>query len=221
MEADQILERSSSSDVAFLVVGDPFGATTHSDLVMRATKCGIPTKTIHNASVMNSIAECGLQLYCFGPTVSIPFFTDTWKPASFYDKVGANISIGCHTLCLLDIKVKEQSVENLLKGVKIYEPPRYMTVNQALNQIHEVEENLEQKSIRDGRIIIGIARLGSDDQIIACGRMDCLRKFDFGGPLHCLIIPGKMHECEFELLQAKYCVDSKEGLTEAYKRFHK
>ena len=28
--------------VAFLVVGDPFGATTHSDLVLRAKELGIP-----------------------------------------------------------------------------------------------------------------------------------------------------------------------------------
>ena len=32
--------------------------------------------------------------------------------------------------CCADIKVKEQSIENLMKGNKIYEPPRYMTVNQ-------------------------------------------------------------------------------------------
>ena len=34
--------------------------------------------------------------------------------------------MGLHTLCLLDIKVKEQTVENLMKGNKIFEPPRYM-----------------------------------------------------------------------------------------------
>ena len=31
-----------SYQVAFLVVGDPFGATTHSDLVLRAKELGIP-----------------------------------------------------------------------------------------------------------------------------------------------------------------------------------
>ena len=33
---------SKDKDVAFLVVGDPFGATTHSDLVLRAKELGIP-----------------------------------------------------------------------------------------------------------------------------------------------------------------------------------
>lgn len=34
--ADEILPRNKDEDVAFLVVGDPFGATTHTDLVLRA-----------------------------------------------------------------------------------------------------------------------------------------------------------------------------------------
>ncbi len=34
--ADDILKEALEGDVAFLVVGDPFGATTHSDLLLRA-----------------------------------------------------------------------------------------------------------------------------------------------------------------------------------------
>ena len=37
--------------------------------------------------------------------VSIVFFTETWQPDSFYDKILANRRMGLHTLCLLDIKV--------------------------------------------------------------------------------------------------------------------
>jgi hypothetical protein len=90
-------------------------ATTHTDLVLRAWKRNIPTEVIHNASIMNAIGCTGLQLYSFGHTVSIPFWTETWKPDSFYDRIKANKQLGLHTLCLLDIKVKEQSVENLLR----------------------------------------------------------------------------------------------------------
>jgi hypothetical protein len=36
----------------------------------------------------------------------------------------------CAHWAAVDIKVKEQSIENLMKGRKIFEPPRYMTVNQ-------------------------------------------------------------------------------------------
>jgi len=113
---EQILEEACTSDVAFLVVGDPFGATTHSDLVVRARKMGVEVKVVHNASVMNAVGVCGLQLYRFGETISIPFFTETWRPDSFYDKIKANRQLGLHTLCLLDIRVKEPSIESLCSG---------------------------------------------------------------------------------------------------------
>ncbi len=58
--ADEILEHAKDDDVAFLVVGDPFGATTHSDLMIRAREIGIQTKTIHNASIMNAIGKTRL-----------------------------------------------------------------------------------------------------------------------------------------------------------------
>lgn len=76
-------------------------ATTHTDLVVRAKKMGIDVKIVHNASVINAIGICGLQLYRYGETVSIPFFTETWRPDSFYEKIHKNKEIGLHTLCLL------------------------------------------------------------------------------------------------------------------------
>lgn len=79
-DADLILEGADEVDVAFLVVGDPFGATTHTDLQLRARERGIPVRVVHNASVMNAVGACGLQLYRFGESVSIVFFTDTWRP---------------------------------------------------------------------------------------------------------------------------------------------
>ena len=90
-------------------------ATTHSDILLRARAMNIPTQVIHNASIMNAIAACGLQLYNFGQAVSLVFFTDTWKPDSFYDRILENAQLGMHTLVLLDIKVKEQSEENLAR----------------------------------------------------------------------------------------------------------
>lgn len=76
-------------------------ATTHTDLVVRAKKIGVNVKVIHNASVMNAVGVCGLQLYRYGETVSLPFFTETWRPDSFYEKIQRNRGLGLHTLCLL------------------------------------------------------------------------------------------------------------------------
>lgn len=113
--SDDILEGAATDDIALLVVGDPFGATTHADIVIRARELGIPIDVIHNASIMNAVGACGLQLYNFGQTVSIPFWTDTWKPDSWLARIEENSSLGLHTLVLLDIKVKEQSIENLAR----------------------------------------------------------------------------------------------------------
>ncbi|XP_075221755.1 diphthine methyl ester synthase isoform X2 [Lycorma delicatula] len=101
--AHEILQNADKDDVAFLVVGDPFSATTHTDLSLRAREAGIPCEIIHNASIMNAVGCTGLQLYNFGETVSIPYWTDTWQPDSFYDKILGNLNRGLHTLCLLGL----------------------------------------------------------------------------------------------------------------------
>jgi len=69
--------------------------------------------------------------------VSIPFFTDKWKPYSFIDKLIENYKRGLHTLCLLDIKVKEPTMESILKKKKEYMDPRYMSTQVAAAQILE------------------------------------------------------------------------------------
>ncbi|KAJ3082223.1 diphthine synthase [Quaeritorhiza haematococci] len=206
-DADEILRDADKENVAFLVVGDPFGATTHSDMVMRAKEKGIQVISIHNASIMNAIGACGLQLYNYGQAVSIVFFTETWRPDSFYDKIRQNRDIGLHTLCLLDIKVKEQSIENMARGRKIYEPPRYMTVNQAVEQLLEIEERRGEGVYTKDTIAVGLVRLGSikDDekegQLIVSGTLEELLTVDFGAPLHSLVIAGKMHFLEADMLK--------------------
>lgn len=139
-EADTILEGAEQCDVAFLVVGDPFGATTHTDVQLRARERGIPVKVIHNASVMNAVGACGLQLYRYGEAVSIVFFTDTWRPDSFYDKIAANRELGLHTLCLLDIKVKEPNLEALARGKTVYEPPRCVAPTAHCQEPHSPQQ---------------------------------------------------------------------------------
>jgi len=198
--AEEIMANAETQEVAFLVVGDPFGATTHADLVLRAKEKGIPHKVVHNASIMNAIACTGLQLYNFGETVSIPFWTDNWKPDSFYGKILKNRECGYHTLCLLDIKVKEQSEENLIKGKKIYEPPRFMTTAQAAEQLMHIVDNNEKVEggiqLRADSIVVCVARVGADDQKIVTCTLKQATQEDLGGPLHSMVIPGELHYLE-------------------------
>ena len=123
---DGMIAEAKDQDVCFLVVGDPFCATTHSDLFLRCIQEGVQVQVIHNASIVSAMGCCGLQVYRFGEIVSIPFFTDTWRPYSFYEKIAFNRQKGLHTLCLLDIKVKEPTMESLARGKPVYMPPHYM-----------------------------------------------------------------------------------------------
>ncbi|KAJ1662806.1 diphthine synthase [Coemansia sp. RSA 1813] len=201
-ESDTILKDADKVDVSFLVVGDPFGATTHTDLVIRAYELGIKVKVVHNASIMNAVGATGLQLYNFGQTISVVFFTETWRPDSFYDRIKENATFGLHTLCLLDIKVREQSIENLMRNRLIYEPPRFMTVNQAAEQLIEVEEKRCEKAYTADTLAVGVSRVGSDDQIIKAGTLQQLLDVDFGAPLHSLVLVGhRLHLLEAEILR--------------------
>jgi len=39
-----------------------FSATTHTDLVLRAREKGLQYRVVHNASIMNAVGCCGLQV---------------------------------------------------------------------------------------------------------------------------------------------------------------
>ncbi|RXW20441.1 hypothetical protein EST38_g5424 [Candolleomyces aberdarensis] len=212
-QSDEILKDADKEDVALLVVGDPFGATTHTDIVLRARALGIPTRVIHNASIMNAVGACGLQLYNFGQTVSLVFFTETWKPDSYYDRVKENVKLGMHTLVLLDIKVKEQSEENLARGRKIYEPPRYMSIPTAVSQLLETEASRQEGILEpETTLAIALSRVGGDSsqQKIVAGTLKELLNQPvevYGEPLHSLVIVGKrVHHLEIEYAE-DYAVD--------------
>jgi diphthine synthase len=206
-EAEQIYEPALTQNVALLVVGDPVCATTHMDIMIRAKGHGVKVELIHNASVMGAAGCCGLQLYNFGHTVSIPFFEDNWRPTSFYHKIQYNRRGGMHTLCLLDIKVKEPDFEAMKRGKNVFLPPRFMSIASAAAQLDEAEEALGKGAYHtDTTLCVGLARLGQPTQQIVAGTLQELQHVDFGKPLHSLIVCGELHELELEILK-EYLVE--------------
>lgn len=117
LESDEILAKAATANVSFLVVGDPLSATTHTDLILRAhaSTPKVPVRIIHNASIMTAIGSSGLQAYNFGQTVSVPFWTEEWKPDSWLERIKENNDRGNHTLVLGDIKVREQSQADMAR----------------------------------------------------------------------------------------------------------
>jgi diphthine synthase len=194
--------------VAFLVVGDPFGATTHTDLFLRARRAGVEVVVVHNASIMNAVGACGLQLYAFGQTLSIPFFRPGWRPDSWYDRLAHNAAAGLHTLLLLDIKAREPDFEALVRTGRLsHEPPRFMTVNQCVAQLLEVEAARGGGLCGPTARAVCLARVGvtrgaaAQRQRIVSGTLAELAAIDFGPPLHSLVLVGAgAHALEIEML---------------------
>ncbi|KAG6449991.1 diphthine methyl ester synthase [Manduca sexta] len=198
---DNVLEEAREKHIALLVVGDPLGATTHTDMLLRAKEFGVSTQIVHNASIMNAVSCCGLQLYNFGETVSIPYWTDTWKPDSFFEKIVANFARNLHTLCLLDIKVKEPTEESLTKKVRQYMDPKFMSVKEAAQQLIHIIENHPESEINKSTTAVGLCRVGAPDQKIAVSSIEAMQQCDLGPPLHSLVIPApNLHPLELDYL---------------------
>ena len=186
VEADdnEIIKNSKTKNVAFLVAGDSLAATTHIDLFLRAKKEGIKCFVIHNSSILNAVGVTGLQLYKFGKTTSIPLENENIETP--YDVLKGNLSLGLHTLFLLDLKPEDEM---------------FMTVNDAVRYLLKVELKRNEKIFSEKTLCIGCARVGSENQLIKYGTAKDLLKFDFGKQVHCLIVPGKMHFMEEEALR--------------------
>jgi diphthine synthase len=182
--SDDIVMQAKDKDIAFLVVGDPFSATTHIELFKSAKENNISVKIINNASILNAVGLTGLQLYKFGKTTSIPFLEDHPQLETPYNVLKDNN--GLHTLFLLDLKPDQD---------------KFMTVNQAITVLEDIESRKKENLISKNTLIIGCARLGCDDFIIKAGKLEDVKKYDFGKPPHCLIIPGKMHFSEEEMIE--------------------
>ncbi|EER00642.1 diphthine synthase, putative, partial [Perkinsus marinus ATCC 50983] len=80
-----------------------------------------------------------------------------------------------------------------MKGNEIYEPPRFMSVQTALEQLMEIDEKRGNPGIvgKDS-LVVGVARVGCKDQSIVFGRAEDVASEKasekLGGPLHSLVI---------------------------------
>lgn len=181
-----ILEAAKVGKTVFLVPGDPFIATTHVTLRIDAEKQGIKTRIVHGISIISAIVSLsGLHNYKFGKTVTVPF------PENFsetpYNVIAQNKQIGLHTLCLLDLKVGEN---------------QYLSINQAINMLMEIEERKKQNIVNQDTVAVGIARAGESKPVLKADYAKDLVNFDFGDPPYSLILPGELHFMEVEALLA-------------------
>lgn len=171
----KLIEEAKEQNVVILVPGDPTIATTHISLVLEAKKLGVKTRIINNASIINAVCSLtGLQNYRFGKSATV-----SWQRSrAFIDTIKANLSIDAHTLLFLDLN-----------------PP--MTIREAVEKILSLEKGFA------GHFAVGIARAGSEEALVKCERLKKLLDFDFGEPLHSLVILARrIHFMEYECLRS-------------------
>ncbi|WAC04637.1 MAG: diphthine synthase [Methanoregula sp.] len=178
---DRILQSAESAHVAFLTAGDPMVSTTHIDLRIRAAERGIGTSIIHGPSISSAVCGLtGLQNYRFGKSCSLPFPHKNWAPTTPIDVVAGNLAQNLHTLVYLDIQ-----------------DDRHMTIHEAVDLLEDMAAT-KRLTIP---LYVGVARAGSDQPVIGAGPADRIRAFDFGPPLHILIIPAGLHDMEKKYLE--------------------
>ena len=185
-DGHQLLEAAKKGKVVFLVQGDPMIATTHVDLRICAEKLGIKTRIIHAASAVSAVMGIsGLQNYKFGKAVTIPFADEGGVSETPYDVILENKKRGLHTMCYLDIKAEKQ---------------RYLTVNEALQTLCELEKEKKKQLITMKTLVVGVARAGSRQPVVKAGYIKEVMAYDFGDPPHTVILPGNLHFMEAEAL---------------------
>lgn len=185
-KATLLLSKAKSHSVAFLVGGDALTATTHVDLRIRAIKQGIKTSVVHGSSVVTAVPGLlGLQHYKFGRITTLVTPEKNYFPLSPYDVLKENKKQGLHSLVLLDIKSEQK---------------QFMTANQALHILLDMEEQKKERLFSEKDIVCIVARAGSNKPIVKAGTIKHLKQLDFGKPLHTLVVPGNLHFMEIEAL---------------------
>ncbi|MBI2043326.1 diphthine synthase [Candidatus Pacearchaeota archaeon] len=176
VESLKILDGSKKYNIALLVYGSPLTATTHISLIQEAKKRKIKTKVIHSASILDAVAETGLQIYKFGKIASMPKWDNNFTPNSFIEIIKENKLINAHTLILIDIDL----------GLK--------------DSITQLKVSAKDKNLKLDKIVI-CSRLGTKDSRIFYNKLEKLYNITIKNPF-CIIIPGKLHFLEQEILDS-------------------
>jgi diphthine synthase len=77
-----------------------------------------------------------------------------------------------------------------------------MTVAECAGQMVEVEGRRGEGVCGAGRLAVGMARVGGEDQAVKAGTLAELAECDLGAPLHSVVLLGRLtYELEWEFLR--------------------
>lgn len=187
--AAKTIERAKREDIAILVAGDPLIATTHHTLLDLAKKLDIETRVFHSSSIFSAaIGECGLDIYKFGPTTTIPFWSENYKPVSFLDVIELNKANKQHSMILLDYDYKNE---------------RKMTLEEAISLLLKANKGKRQPPINGNTKLLILGDIGKEGQRIAYVTFETINEKAyraFSGKTLTLIFPGELNFAEEEAI---------------------
>ena len=92
-----------------------------------------------------------------------------------------NLNNNLHTLLFMDIQ------------------DECMTISQAIRLLLHVEHKKGRDKLGNS-LAVGVARAGSETPFVKANSMRKLKDYDFGSPLHILVVPASLHFIEEEAL---------------------
>lgn len=164
------VNKCKDKNIGILIYGDIFSATTHVSLLLDCKKKNIDIKLVNGISILTLVGNLGLNLYNFGKVISVPF-----QDVNLISSLKENNNL--HTLFLLDLDPKNN---------------KFVSINEAL-------ERLLKQGMED-RLCVGVERLGFDDERVVVKKAKELVNVKFSKYPQCLIILGKLHFVEEEIL---------------------
>ena len=178
------IKDASKFDVAILVIGDPLVATTHHIILDEAAKRGIGTRVFHSSSIFSAgIGESGLDIYKFGPTTTVPFWSEHYKPTSFMDVIAKNLANKEHTLVLFDLNQPTGTAP--------------MSITQAADIIGKADKNGVLKPEKKVLILADIGRASQTIRYVNFSKVAELSE-SLSGKILSMIVPAEMSFAEEE-----------------------
>ena len=171
-----LVDEAKKLNVALLVYGSPLSATTHITIINECRASGVKYKVVYSASIFDAVAQTGLQLYKFGKTASMPKWQKSYEPDSFIKMIAENQQIGAHSLILIDI------------GLQFREA------------IKQLEKAVKSSKVKIEKLVI-CQSLGTRNSKIMYRTFEEAKNFSGVLKPYCIIIPGKLHFLEKEVLE--------------------
>jgi diphthine synthase len=142
-KSGEILDLACKKKVCILVPGDPLVATTHVHLVLECIRRNVRCIVVSAPSIATLCARCGLQLYKFGRTCTLP---STLEIEHVRKTVENNRKINAHSLILLDVGMDVDTAVRVLEESGVARREEMVFLYSLHTKEEEISREVKRKS---------------------------------------------------------------------------